>query len=190
VTTARARAPHLDQILGPADDTVTFFQPRAMVYVTMLWVIAAVWVTALALHILLRFAIGDAPSGNAVVTYLEAALIVPVVLAAVILLLAWRRLGWLHSSMHGLDFAATGRKPVHLPWAGVAAVALRHRGPFTELVITPVAEDFATIGDAPARRPRTRRRGGEVSYLVDVGLMSPGPEVLLAELHRRLPSKV
>ena len=278
MTTARARAPHLDQILGPADDTVTFFQPRAMVYVTMLWVIAAVWVTALALHILLRFAIGNAPSGNAVVTYLEAALIVPVVLAAVILLFAWRRLGWLHSSMHGLDFAATGRKPVHLPWAGVAAVALRHRGPFTELVITPVAEDFATIGDAPAgaaivtylevalivpvvlaavilllawrrlgwlhssmhgldfaatgrkpvhlpwagvaavalrhrgpftelvvtpvaedfatvgaaaaRRPRMRRRGGEVSYLVDVGLMSPGPEVLLAELHRRLPDKV
>ena len=190
VTSARARSPHLDQILGPADDTVSFFQPRAMVYVTMLWVIAAVWVTALALHILLRFAIGDAPTADAVVTYLEAALIVPVVLAAVILLLAWRRLGWLHSSMHGLDFAATGRKPVHLPWAGVAAVALRHWGPFTELVVTPVAEDFATIGAAPGRRPRLRRRGGEVSYLVDVGLMSPGPEVLLAELHRRLPDKV
>ena len=177
-------------MLGPADDTVTFFQPRAMVYVTMLWVIAAVWVTALALHLLIRFAIGDAPTGGAIVTYLEAALIVPVVLAAVMLLLAWRRLGWLHSSMHGLDFAATGRKPVHLPWAGVAAVALRHRGPFTELVITPVAEDFATIGDAAGRRPRMRRRGGEVAYLVDVGLMSPGPEVLLAELHRRLPTKV
>ena len=187
MTTARA---HLDEVLGPADDTVTFFQPRAMVYVTMLWVIAAVWVTALALHILLRFAIGAAPTSAAVATYLEAALIVPVVLAAVVLLLAWRRLGWLHSSMHGLDFAATGRKPVHLPWAGVAAVALRHRGPFTELVITPVAEDFATIGDAPGRRPRLRRRGGEVSYLVDVGLMSPGPRVLLAELHRRLPDKV
>jgi len=190
VTTARARSPHLDEILGPADDTVTFFQPRAMVYVTMLWVIAAVWVTALVLDILLRFAMGDAPTGGAIVTYLEAALIVPVVLAAVILLLAWRRLGWLHSSMHGLDFAATGRKPVHLPWAGVATVALRHRGPFTELVITPVAEDFATIGATPARRPRMRRRGGELSYLVDVGLMSPGPEVLLAELHRRLPTKV
>jgi hypothetical protein len=92
--------------------------------------------------------------------------------------------------MHGLDFAATGRKSVHLPWAGVATVGLRHWGPFTELVITPVAEDFATIGDAPGRRPRMRRRGGEVSYLVDVGLMSPGPEVLLAELHRRLPDKV
>ena len=181
---------HIDQVLGPADDTVTFFQPRAMVYVTMLWVTAAVWVTCLGLHVLLRVALGDHPSAGEIVTYAEVALIVPVVLAALILLLAWRRLGWLHSSMHGLDFAATGRKPVHLPWAGVATVTLRHRGPFTELVITPVAEDFATIGAAPGRRPRTRRRAGEVAYLVDVGLMSPGPNVLLAELHRRLPTKV
>ncbi|MFI5891368.1 hypothetical protein ACIA5D_14790 [Actinoplanes sp. NPDC051513] len=181
---------HIDQVLGPADDTVTFFQPRAMVYVTMLWVIAAVWVTGLALQILFRLAIGGSLSAGELVTYLELALIFPVVLAAAILLLAWRRLGWLHSSMHGLDFAATGRKPVHLPWAGVATVALRHWGPFTELVVTPVADDFATIGDGPGRRPRMRRRAGEVSYLVDVGLMSPGPKVLLAELHRRLPTKV
>jgi hypothetical protein len=181
---------HIDQVLGPADDTVTFFQPRAMVYVTMLWVIAAVWVTCLGLHVLLRLAIGDDLSAGEIATYAEVALIVPVVLAALILLLAWRRFGWLHSSMHGLDFAATGRKPVHLPWAGVATVTLRHWGPFRELVVTPVADDFATVGDGPGRRPRMRRRGGEVSYLVDVGLMSPGPEVLLAELHRRLPTKV
>ncbi|HEX5199268.1 MAG TPA: hypothetical protein VFW27_04945 [Actinoplanes sp.] len=181
---------HIDQVLGPADDTVTFFQPRAMVYVTMLWVTAAVWAVCLGLHILLRLAMGDAPTAGDLVTYLEVALVVPVVVAAAILLLAWRRLGWLHSSMHGLDFAATGRKPVHLPWAGVATVALRRWGPFTELVVTPVAEDFATVGDGPGRRPRLRRRAGEVSYLVDVGLMSPGPEVLLAELHRRLPAKV
>jgi len=158
--------------------------------VTMLWVVAAVWAICLTLHALLRLALGNPLTGADIVTYAEYALIVPVVLSALILLVAWRRLGWLHSSMHGLDFAATGRKPVHLPWAGVAAVSLRHRGPFTELVVTPVAVDFATLGDAPGRRPRIRRRAGEVSYLVDVGLMSPGPEVLLAELHRRLPTKV
>jgi hypothetical protein len=28
------------------------------------------------------------------------------------------------------------------------------------------------------------------AYVVDVGLMSPGPGVLLAELHRRIPSRV
>ena len=181
---------HIDQVLGPADDTVTFFQPRAMVYVTMLWVTAVVWVVCLGVHLLIRVAVGDPPSAAGLVSYIEVALIVPVVFTAVILLLAWRRFGWLHSSMHGLDFAATGRKPVHLPWAGVAAVSLRHWGPFTELVVTPVAEDFATVGEGVGRRPRMRRRGGEVSYLVDVGLMSPGPDVLLAELHRRLPTKV
>ena len=190
ITPHNATVAHIDQVLGPADDTVTFFQPRAMVYVTMLWVIAAVWVVCLALFVLVRVALGDGPTAGDIVTYVEVALIVPVVLAALVLLAAWRRFGWLHSSVHGLDFAATGRKPVHLPWAGIAAVTLRRRGPFTELVVTPRADDFAVVGDAPGRRPRTRRRGAETVYLVDIGLMSPGPDVLLAELHRRLPSKV
>jgi hypothetical protein len=183
-------AQHIDQVLGPADDTVTFFQPRAMVYVTMLWVIAAVWIVCLGLYAGVRLALGDTPSVNEIITYAELALIVPPVLAGLILLLAWRRLGWLHSSMHGIDFAATGRRPVHLPWAGVGTVSLQRWGPFTELVVTPADADFAVEGDGPGRRPRTRRRGGETAYLVDVGLMSPGPAVLLAELHRRLPTKV
>jgi hypothetical protein len=181
---------HIDQVLGPADDTVTFFQPRAMVYVTMLWVVAAVWAACLVLVVLARLALGDPPAAGDIVTYAELALIVPVVVSALVLLVAWRRLGWLHSSLHGLDFAATGRKPVHIPWSGVAAVGLRHRGAFTELVVTPIAADFATVGEGSGRRPRARRRGSEIAYLVDVGLMSPGPEVLLAELHRRLPTKV
>jgi hypothetical protein len=177
---------HIDQVLGPDDDTVTFFQPRAMVFVTMLWVIAAVWALALALFALVRTALGDAPTGDDLARYLEAALIVPVICAAAVLLLAWRRLGWLRTSMHGLDFAATGRRPIHLPWAGVGTVTLRGWGPFAELVVTPTADDFAVHPEAPGRRPRMRGK----AYLVDVGLMSPGPEVLLAELHRRLPTKV
>jgi hypothetical protein len=185
-----ATVAHIDQVLGPADDTVTFFQPRAMVYVTMLWVVAAVWAVCLGAHLLIRVAVGHPPTAGDLVITFELALIVPVVLSALILLVAWGRLGWLNTSMHGLDFAATGRKPVHIPWAGVATVSLRRWGPFRELVVTPVAEDFATELDGPGRRPRTRRRAGEVAYLVDVGLMSPGPEVLIAELHRRLPTKV
>ncbi|WP_127503471.1 hypothetical protein [Actinoplanes solisilvae] len=177
---------HIDEVLGPDDDTVTFFQPRAMVYVTMLWVIAAVWVTTLGLFALLRVAIGDPPTAGDLIVGLELALIVPVVLSALIIVVVGNRLGWLHSSMRGLDFAATGRRPVHIPWAGIAEVALRYRGPFTELVITPADADFAEPGDGPGRAPR--RRGD--TYLVDVGLMSPAPEVLLAELHRRLPTKV
>ncbi|MGK5685360.1 hypothetical protein [Actinoplanes sp. URMC 104] len=181
---------HIDEVLGPDDDTVTFFQPRAMVYVTMLWVVAAVWITTLGLFTLLRLALGTPPTGADLVVYCELALIVPVVVAALILLAVWNRLGWLHSSMRGLDFAATGRRPVHIPWAGIGEVALRYRGPFTELIITPVDADFAEPGEGPGRPPRMRRRGDRVAYLVDVGLMSPAPEVLIAELHRRLPTKV
>jgi hypothetical protein len=181
---------HIDEVLGPDDDTVTFLQSRAMVYVTMLWVIAAVWITTLGLFTLLRLALGDTPTAGDLVLSLELALIVPVVTAAVILLAAWNRLGWLHSSMRGLDFAATGRRPVHIPWAGVQEVALRYRGPFTELIITPVDADFVEPGPGPGRAPRTRRRDGRTTYLVDVGLMSPAPEVLIAELHRRIPTKV
>jgi hypothetical protein len=177
---------HIDQVLGPDDDTVTFFQPRAMVFVTMLWVVTAVWVPALALFALVRFALGIPSQAADLVRYLEAALIVPVVLTALILLAAWRRLGWLHSSMRGIDFAATGRQAVHVPWAGVGEVRLRGWGPFTELVVTPLDDQFAVIDDSAGRSPRMRGN----AYLVDVGLMSPGPEVLLAELHRRLPSKV
>ncbi|MEV4345675.1 hypothetical protein AB0J83_14485 [Actinoplanes sp. NPDC049596] len=181
---------HIDEVLGPDDDTLTFFQPRANVYVTMLWVVAAVWVTTLALFAALRAALGDTPTAGDLVRYVELALIVPVVVSALIMLLAWRRLGWLHTSMRGLDFAATGRRPVHLPWSGVDTVALRYRGPFTELIVTPVDGEFAQELAGPGRAPRTRRRNGRTAYLVDVGLMSPGPEVLLAELHRRIPAKV
>jgi hypothetical protein len=181
---------HIDEVLGPDDDTVTFFQPRAMAFVTMLWVVAAVWITSLGLFTLLRLAAGDTPTAGDLVLYIELALIVPVVVTALILLTVWNRLGWLHSSMRGLDFAATGRRPVHIPWAGVGEVALRYRGPFTELLITPVDDDFAEPLHGTGRPPRARRRNGQVVYLVDVGLMSPAPEVLLAELHRRLPAKV
>jgi hypothetical protein len=104
---------HIDHVLGPDDDTVTFFQPRAMVFVTMLWVVALVWGVAMGLFVLILLALGDKPTPGDIILYVETALVVPVVFAALVLLVAWRRLGWLHSSMHGLDFAATRLGPVH-----------------------------------------------------------------------------
>jgi hypothetical protein len=56
--------------------------------------------------------------------------------------------------------------------------------------VIPAADHAATILPGPGRRPRVRRRGAEIAYLVDVGLMSPAPKTLLAELHRRIPDKV
>jgi hypothetical protein len=181
---------HVDQVLGPSDDTVSFIQPRAMFYVTVLWVVAAVWVAMLAVYLVMAVVFGARPQPADIVVYVEIAMIVPVIAAAVPLLLLYRRLGWLHTSVHGIDFAATGRKAVHLPWSGIASVGLHGWGPFTELVVTPIGADYARVIDGPGFAPRTRHRGEEMSYVVDVGLMSPGPEVLLAELHRRIPSKV
>jgi hypothetical protein len=181
---------HVDQVLGPSDDTVSFIQPRAMFFVTVLWVVAAAWVLILGFYLVLAVVFGVRPQPGDIVVYAEIAMIVPVVASAVVLLVLYRRLGWLHTSVHGIDFAATGRKPVHLPWSGIASVGLHGWGPFTELVVTPIGLDYARVLDGPGFAPRTRRRGEEMSYVVDVGLMSPGPDVLLAELHRRIPSKV
>lgn len=181
---------HVDQVLGPTDDTISFFQARGMFYVTALWVLAAAWLPMLLITLGVRVTAGYRPGPADIVVLAEFTLIVPAVAAAALMLVFWRRLGWLHTSVHGLDFAATGRRPVHLPWSGIAAVALRGRGPFTELVITPIAQDYATELPGRGGPPRVRRRGTEIAYVIDVGLMSPGPEVLLAELHRRLPSKV
>jgi len=175
-----------EPVLGPADDATIFFQPRGMVFVTMLWVIAVVWSVCLAVTLAVLWAFGIHPGPGDIVTIAESLLLVPAVGAGLGILVAWRRLGRLHSSVHGLEFAATGRKAVSIPWSAVASVGLRHRGVFTDLVVTPTSMDAVSVPPGPGRRPR--RRGD--AFLVDIGLMSPGPEIVLAELHRRIPSKV
>jgi len=177
-------------VLGPTDDTTTFIQPRGMVFVTMLWVIAAVWAVCSGLLTLVSAGLGHPPTAADIVPAAEGVLIGPFVSACVVILLAWNRLGWLHSSVHGIEFAATGRQAVALPWSAVASVGLRRVGPFTELVVIPSVPEAARVTPGAGRAPRMRRRGSEVAFVVDVGLMSPGPRTLLAELHRRIPSKV
>lgn len=179
-----------DRVIGPADDGATFFQPRGMVFVTMMWVAAVLWAPCLGLYVLGCVVFGRDLRPADLVTVLESLLIIPVVAAGSGVLAVWNRLGRLHTSVHHLEFAATGRRAVSMPWSAVASVGLRHRGVFTELLVTPVAPDAVTVAPGPGLRPRIRRRGGELAYVVDVGLMSPGPQTLLAELHRRIPSKV
>jgi hypothetical protein len=179
-----------DHPLEPGEDATTFFQPRAEVFVTMLWVCAAVWLPCRSLYVLVQVLLGDPPAVGDVVTIAESLLIVPVVTASVVMLVAWRRLGWMKSSVYGLEFAATGRRGVHLRWSSVASVGLRRWGPFTELVLTPTDMAAVTELPGPGRRPRVLRRESGSAFVIDVGLMSPGPETLLAELHRRIPSRV
>jgi hypothetical protein len=186
--TATVRA--AEPVLGPADDTVTFFQPRGQVFVTALWLVAAAWLVGRGLLLVALIPFGVSPSAADIPALAANLLVMPLVITCVLMLLLWRRLGWLHSSMYGIEFAATGRRAIRLPWSAIATVALRHRGPFTELVITPTDPRQAVELAGRGLPPRRRHRGAEVSYLVDVGLMSPGPEALLTELHRRIPSKV
>lgn len=179
-----------DHPLEPGEDATTFFQPRAQVFVTMLWVCAAVWFLCRGLSVLVQVLLGDPPTVEDLVPIAESLLIVPVVAASVVMLAVWNRLGWMKSSVYGLEFAATGRRGVHLRWAAVASVGLRRWGPFTELVVTPTDMGAVTELPGPGRRPRVLRRESGSAFLIDVGLMSPGPETLLAELHRRIPSRV
>ena len=179
-----------DHPLEPGEDATTFFQPRAEVFVTMLWVCAAVWLPCRGLYVLVQVLLGNPPAVGDVVPIAESLLVVPVVTASVVMLVAWRRLGWMKSSVYGLEFAATGRRGVHLRWSSVASVGLRRRGPFTELVLTPTDMAAVTELPGPGRRPRVLRRESGSAFVIDVGLMSPGPETLLAELHRRIPSRV
>lgn len=173
-------------VIGPAEDATSFFQPRGIVFVTMLWVSAIAWAVCRGLWVLVALLFGVRPTAADIASIAESLIVVPTVIACLVILVAWNRFGWLHSSVHGLEFAATGRRGIAIPWSGVAAVGLRHRGVFTELVVTPIGPEVVTELPGPGRRPR--RRGD--SYLVDIGLMSPGPRTLLAELHRRMPSKV
>jgi hypothetical protein len=99
---------------------------------------------------------------------------------------AGRNLGWIRASAAGLELAATRRQPVFLPWSAVQSVRLRFTGPLTELLITPTSLNAAAVAAVPAWTPRVRRRSGAAAFIVDVGLMTPGPSALLAELNRRL----
>jgi hypothetical protein len=179
-----------DHPLEPGEDATTFFQPRAEVFVTMLWVCALGWLLCQGLSVLAQVLLGDPPTIGELVRIAESLLVVPVVTASVVILVAWRRLGWMKSSVYGLEFAATGRRGVHLRWSSIASVGLRRWGPFTELVVTPTDLAAVTELPGPGRRPRMLRRESGPAFVIDVGMMSPGPETLLAELHRRIPSRV
>ncbi|MBB2940358.1 hypothetical protein FB565_000062 [Actinoplanes lutulentus] len=63
----------------------------------------------------------------------------------------------------GIEFKGTFRTPGSLPWSAIESVDRRGAGPLTRLSIKPV---------------------GAKPYLVDIGLMTPGPSALLAELRR------
>lgn len=169
----------VDLIPAPAGDTVTFRLHRLRLWLRMALIFTPVF-------LLIR--------GTAIGLSLEEwdftetmiwVLLTAIAGATGAVLGAGRNLGWIRASAAGLEFAATRRKPVFLPWSAVQSVRLRFTGPWTELLVTPTSLNVAAVAAVPAWAPRVRRRSGDDAFIVDVGLMTPGPSALLAELNRR-----
>ncbi|GAA2396836.1 hypothetical protein [Dactylosporangium salmoneum] len=132
---------------------------------------------------------GHAPIMFDVVSAAVGVLVFPTVLASVVLLIWRQRLAWVRVSAAGLEFAATRRQPVFLPWSAAQTVRLRYRGPFTELLVMPTSLDAAAVAPIWAWAPQLHRRSDAPAFVVDVGMMTPGPSVLLDELDQRLAAR-
>jgi hypothetical protein len=84
----------------------------------------------------------------------------------------------------GVELAARGCEAVLLPWDAVRGAQFRGRGLFLTLDIITSEPDRAVPGRRGGRRPRRRRRGGQVSFVVDAGLLRRGRAAIGAELQR------
>jgi hypothetical protein len=198
VSAARARAAHtarvstVDLIPAPAADAVAFRQRRSRVFATMTVVFASVWLLLRAVLMVVTVAVsGHLPDSIDVVVTAVGTVLGSLVVGSVAAVGAGRHGGWVRASAAGLEFAATRQVPAFLPWTAVESVSRRFRGPFTQLLVTPTHPDAATFASVRGRAPRLRRRFGAPAgaYLVDVGMMTPRPPILLAELKRWLVSR-
>ena len=177
----------VDLIPAPAGDAVTFRLRRSRLWLGSALIGAGIWLLIRGVLIVvgtvgLGFSLDAGDFVEAAVT----AVLYGSVFGTGAVVGARKDPGWVRASTAGLEFAATRRVPVFLPWPAVQAVRLRFAGPFTELVITPTSLDAASVASVPALAPRVRRRSGAPAFIVDVGMMTPGPSVLFAELNRRL----
>jgi hypothetical protein len=187
-----ARVSTVDLIPAPAADAVVFRQHRLRVFATMTVVIASVWLLLRGVFMVVMAVVsGHPPDAIDVEVTAVGTVLVPLPAGLVAALSAGRRGGWVRASAAGLEFAATRQVQAFLPWPAVESISLRFRGPFTQLLVTPTHPDAATLASARGRAPRLRRRFGAPAgaYIVDVGMMTPWPLVLLAELNRRLATR-
>ena len=175
----------LDLVPPPADDVVTFTVGKRRFAVTMAVTAAVCWLVLRGVQAGISAALGRPPDTGDLLVAAVTTLLYAAVFTGTLLALSHRRLAWVRTSAAGLEFAATGRDPVFLPWAAVASVRQRFRGPFAELDVRPTGMAAAGVARLGGRRPRVRRFGGP-GFLVDVGLLRPGPGELMAEINRRL----
>lgn len=176
----------VDLIPAPAGDAVTFRLHKGRLWLRAVLIFTSVWLLFRGLFVVMTVWFGFSLDAS---DFVQPALTAGLGAAAAgtgAVLGARRNLGWVRASAAGLEFAATNCTPAFLSWTAVQSVRLRLTGPLTELVVTPTSLDAAAVASLPGLAPRLRMRSGTPAFVVDVGMMTPGPGVLLAELNRRL----
>jgi hypothetical protein len=168
------------------DSGVVFRVSHRRLFVSMLALAVVAWLVINALSALLAVVVGRADPELSLLPMVVSAVVYAVTFAAVFSLFIGRRVGWVRAGDRGLDMADTRRNPVFLPWSAVESVQLHWRGPATELIVTPTSIDAAVIDRVARWRPRVRNRRGRRVFVIDVGMMQPGPAAILDELNGRL----
>jgi hypothetical protein len=176
----------VDQIPAPAGDAVTFLLSPPRVFRTVALITAAACLLIRSAAMVAAMALSVSVDAADVVVAVEVTALSALAAGGGAALGAKRNPGWVRASAAGLEFAAPGCVPAFLPWLAVRSAGLRLAGPLTELVVTPTRPGAVAVAPMPGRVPRLRRRSGAQAFAVGVGMMTPGPAVLLAEVRRRL----
>ena len=135
----------LQLIPAPAGDAVTFRLHRSRLWLRMTLIFIPVFL--LMRGIVIGLSLEEWDLTETVIWVLLTA----IAGATGTVLAAGRNLGWIRISAVGLEFAATRRQPVFLPWSAVQSVGLRFTGPLTELLIIPTSLNAATVAAVPHR---------------------------------------
>ena len=167
-----------DLVVASTVDVAIFRASRLRAFLMMFGVAGAAWFLIGAACMVLIGGVGLRPTAGDLVPLVLSTTGYATTVAALFVLVTWRRLPWVRVSAAELALSATGRDVVVLPWSDVESVALRRYGPLTQLVVTPAAGRAA-----PAADPG-RTAGGRGVVIVDVAALHPAPATLLAEIRR------
>jgi hypothetical protein len=170
----------------PPADAVTFRLRRLRLWFWMTLITGSAALSVQAINMALQAAMGRPPGVEDLVLMVLSLVVLTLTIGAVALLRPKAGLGWVRTSEAGLEFAQTSRAPMFLPWPAVRSVRRRFAGPLTRLIVAPTALDAVAADTTLYRRQWARRRRGVPTFFVEVGMMTPGPDQLFAELDRRL----
>ena len=172
-----------DDVAAPAQDTVLFRLSAARMFAIMLPIMV---LSALAAMTLVKWAFGtlDQPE-NAVGWLLPQAGVFGLVMTGSFAWRARRSPTWVRTSSAGLELASNGGDPVFLAWPDIRSAVIRRPGLLAILEVTPTDIGLAWQAGPRPDRSRVRDRSGGPAFVLEVGLLDPGPGALRAELARR-----